>query len=411
MEERVVHTGEGGFPIIRHLVLRGTNQEIGAALARVAATRHGLTVRALQDADPSRSCVQTDYISEHAPILWQRAQGVARGLGLEVPTCDSTTLPYNQLPPGLAGPGCSLVFYPPRTTRSGHPCLSRNYDFPKGSAADMFGIELPPEVRRSVRPFMADPYVLELHPTDGGYASLAMVSFDLLAGTLDGINSEGLMMAVNGDEISLREGMGPQPQGTGFHELSCMREVLDGCATTDEARDFLLRARFYVAMMPCHYLIADRHGNAFVFERDPRGGTHVLPSREGPLVMTNHPLHRFPDRASFPQPHDVQSVGTTSFDRYAHLEDAVARAAGTHRVEDMEKACATVSVSRVLEWIPEPARQAIAASPGLSRTLWHVVYDAVARSMRIRFYSGETKKSDGTFDERYGELHTFVLGA
>jgi hypothetical protein len=275
----------------------------------------------------------------------------------------------------------------------------------------MFGIELPPEIRQSLRPFMAEPYILELHPTDGGYASLAMVSFDLLTGTLDGINSEGLMMAVNGDEVSLREGMGPQPQGTGFHELACMREVLDRCATVDEARDLLLHARFYVAMMPCHYVVADRHGSAFVFERDPRGGMHVLPNQGRPLVMTNHPLHRFPDRAAFPQPHDVLTVGTTSFDRYIHLEDAVARTAGTHGVEDMEEACATVSVSRVLEWIPETARLGVAASPGLSRTLWHVVYDAEARSMRIRFYAGETKKRDGTFDERYGELHTFVLGA
>ncbi len=411
MEEHVVHTGEDGFPAVRHLVLRGTNQDLGAALAHVASTRHGLTARALQDADPSRACAQTDYISENAPILWQRARGVARELGLEVPTCDSTALPYNQLPPGLAGPGCSLVYYPAKTTRSGHPHLSRNYDFPKGSAADMYDIELPPEVRRSVRPFMADPYVLELHPTDGGHASLAMVSFDLLTGALDGINSEGLMMAVNGDEVALRGGMGPEPRGTGFHELSCMREVLDRCATVGEARVLLQKARFYVAMMPCHYLVADRHGDAFAFERDADGSVHFLPSGERPLVMANHPLHRYPNREAFPQPHDVLSCGTTSFDRTIRLEDAVGRVAGLHKVADMDEACAAVAVSRVVEWIPEPARQAIATSPGLSRTLWHVVYDAEKRSMHIRFYSGETVKRDGTFEEQYGERLTFTLGS
>ena len=411
MEERLVHTGENGFPVVRHLVLRGTNQDVGAALARVASTRHGLTVRALQDADPSRACAQTDYISENAPILWQRARGVARELGLEVPTCDSTALPYNQLPPGLAGPGCSLVYYPPQTTRSGHPCLSRNYDFPKGSAADIYDIDLPPEVRRSVRPFMADPYVLELHPTDGGYASLAMVSFDLLTGTLDGVNSEGLMVAVNGDEISLREGMGPEPRGTGFHELSCMREVLDRCATASEARAHLESMRFYVAMMPCHYLVADRHGDAFAFERDADRGVHFLPCSQRPFVMTNHPLHRYPERETFPQPYDVLSCGTTSFDRTIHLEDAVGRVTGRHGDGDMREACAAVAVSRVVEWIPPSARRTMAASPGLSRTLWHVVYDAEKRSMHIRFYSGETAKRDGTFEEQYGERLTFTLGS
>ena len=411
MEECVVHTGEDGFPTVRHLTPRGTNQDVGAALTRVASTRHGLAARALQDADPSRACAQTDSTSESAPILWQRARGVARELGLEVPTCDSTALPYNQLPPGLAGPGCSLVYYPAPTTRSGHPRLSRNYDFPKGSAADIYDIDLPPEVRRSVRPFMADPYVLELHPADGGYASLAMVSFDLLTGTLDGINSEGLMMAVNGDEVSLREGMGPEPRGPGFHEFSCMREILDGRATAGEARALLQSARFYVAMVPCHYLVADQHGDAFAFERDANGSVHFVASGERPLVMTNHPLHRYPNRETFPQPHDVLSSGTTSFDRYIHLEDAVGRVAGRHGDDEMHEACATVAVSRVVEWISEPARRAVAAAPGLSRTLWHVVYDAGKRSMHIRFYSGETKKRDGTFEEQYGKRLTFTLGS
>lgn len=409
MEEKVVHTGDDAFPVVRHLVLRGTNLDIGAALARIAAARHGVTARALQDADPARACAQMDYISGHAPILWDRARGVAREMGIELPTCDATGLPYNQLPPGLQGPGCSLVYYPPATTRSGHPCLSRNFDFPKSTAAEMFGIDVPPAVAAPLRPFLADPYLVELHPTDGGYASLATVAFDLLAGTLDGINSEGLMMAVNADEVALREGTVRQPRGTGFHELACMREVLDRCSTAAEARELLAGARFYVAMLPCHYLVADRHGDAFVFERGGDGELYFLPCGELPTVMTNHSLHRFPDRSTFPLPHDVLSAGTTSFDRFERLEEAVRQTQRRHELADMEAACAAASVSSVVRRIPAAARKAIVDSPGLARTLWHVVYDAEERSMRIRFYRGETKSRSGILREEYGRRLDFLL--
>lgn len=402
IEERAL-LDEGSFMSVRHLVLRGANAEIGKQLAHIAATRHGLTAGQLQTTDPGQACGQAQYIIEHAPMLWKRALGAAKAMGLDPETCDATSLPYNQLPPGLVGAGCSLVYYPPRAAESGHPTLSRNYDFPKITAAEMLGLDLPADVRFALRPFMADPYLLELHPTDGGFSSLAMVSFDLLSGVLDGVNSEGLVVAVNGDEVALREGARITPNGIGFHELACMRAVLDTCSTAAQARHLLKRARHYVAMMPCHYLVADRSGAAFVFELDVAGRPRFVEIGEDPVVVTNHPLHRFPDRSTFPAPRDVLATGTTSFDRFVHLEDAVAETSGAHDIDAMACACAAVSVTHVLEWIPDPARCQIAASPGLARTLWHALYDADAQSVLLRFYIGEDPRSDGTFVERYSD--------
>jgi hypothetical protein len=410
MEEGLLVGGRDSFMTVRHLVLRGRNRQIGAWLAEVAATRHGLTGSLLRESDPGQACSQAAYVMQQAPILWERAQGVAQGLDLDLETCDSTSLPYNQLPPGLAGLGCSLVYYPPSTAASGSATLSRNFDFPKFTAAEMVGLDFPDEVRHALRPLMADPYLLEVHPTDGGIPSLAMVCFDLLTGVLDGLNAEGLLVAVNGDEIALGEGTKTTTGGIGLNELACMRVVLDSCATASEARRLLERVRHYVSMVPCHYLVADRAGEGFVFEIDAEGRPHVSEAGDDPLILTNHPLHRFPDRSSFPVPYDFLTTGTTTFDRFVRLEEELAKEPGLHDVETMERVCDSVSLTHVLESIPESVRRDVAASPGFSRTLWHALYDAEERSLRLRFYVGEESRPDGTFVEQYAEPIAVRLG-
>lgn len=409
VNERLLHGGGDTFMTVRHLVIRGSNASIGQELAQLAAERHAVTAALLSEQDPGHACGQTAFIMQHAPILWARAQGVARGLNLDLATCDATSLPYNQLPPGLRGPRCSLVYYPPAVTHTGHPMLSRNYDFPKITSADLLDIDVPESIRRGLQPLMAEPYLLELHPTDGGYSSMAMVCFDLLAGVLDGVNSEGVMVAVNGDEIAAREGFLPDPHAIGFHELSCMRAVLDQCASLGEAKEILSSADVRPAMMPCHYLVADRHGRAAVVEYDAEGGVHFLDAANEPLVMTNHPLHRYPGVDAFPVPHDFLATGTSTFDRYVHLDEAVQRTPGDHRAADMTQACELVTVGRVLTWLPEPARADVAQSPGLSRTLWHALYDAEERDLSIRFYQGEEPLEAGGFLERFSSAHMLRL--
>jgi hypothetical protein len=409
MEERVLVGGADSFMTVRHLRLRGRNHQIGAWLAEVAASKHGLTGSLLREVDPGHACGQAAYVMQHAPVLWERALGAAQGLELDPETCDSTSLPYNQLPPGLVGAACSLVAFPPSVTRSGHACLSRNFDFPKLTDVELSGIDLPEELRGALRPMLADPYLLELHPTDGGIPSLGMVNFDLLSGVLDGVNAEGIMVAVNADEIALREGRRLGPRGVGFHELACMRVVLDSCATVDEARQTLAGARHFVAKIPCHYLVADRKGEGFIFELDADGQARFLNLGTEPTAMTNHPLHRYPDRSAFPVPHDMASTGTSSFERFVRLGEELGRQAPPYDAGEMERICLAVSPSRVLEWSPPEAQSELANSPGFSRTLWHALYDALERSVRLRFYTGEETRGGGMFVESLSDPIAFTL--
>jgi hypothetical protein len=74
--------------------------------------------------------------------------------------------------------GCPVVYYPPATTATGGGLLSRNYDFPTTSAAQIMGIPAPPDVLVRLPAAMSEPYVMQWYPSDGGYASLAVHAFD-----------------------------------------------------------------------------------------------------------------------------------------------------------------------------------------------------------------------------------------
>ena len=99
---------------------------------------------------------------------------------------DTTVLPYNI----CDSLGCSVVYYPPDHTASGHAILSRNYDFTTGTWAELLRIDPEPGARATTE----DPYVMEVYP-DTGYASLYLCAYELLGGCLDGINEKALIFA------------------------------------------------------------------------------------------------------------------------------------------------------------------------------------------------------------------------
>src|SRR5262249_19504111 len=156
--------------------------------------------------------------------------------------------------------GCSIVQLPPSSTANGKSVVSRDYDFTTGALS--FGF-LPPGMLHPT----ARPYLLELHP-DRGYASIAMVAYDLLSGVLDGINSEGLTVALAMDnEIFSKSPTEPtRTAAVGLEEVQTLRLLLDTCATVEEAKQTLMTTKQYYQYVPVHYLIADRTGKAFVWE-------------------------------------------------------------------------------------------------------------------------------------------------
>ena len=413
--ETVILDSDKGFMTVRYLVMRGPNFEIGRKLAELAMSRHGLTRDHLFSVDPVITGARKRYFELNYPVHLERSRGAAYAVGIDPAddAYDSTALPYNQdMGSGTLVPGCSVVYHPPSATTNGHGLLSRNFDFPKGSLAEILGMAATPEGEEAARPMMADPYVMELYPEDGGYASLCLLSFDMLSGVLDGINSEGLAVSVNGDEVAMSRGLEPNVRGVGLNELQGMRLLLDTCATVEEAKQTLLCNKHFYSFMPCHYVIADRHGKALVYEPShARNNEYFIEATDNPMIVTNHPLYVYQSIADFPEETGPLEAGTSSFERYMRLVDSITDAERPYTIETVKEINAGVSASEVVSWVSDDKRQQYGASPALSRTLWHCVYDCVARSLDIKFYLGDEPGEKGNFKERFSEYFWFVLEA
>ena len=110
---------------------------------------------------------------------------------------------------------------------------------------------------------------------------------------LDGINSEGLTVAIFGDDETASE-FGLHPfQGIGLHELQSMRYLLDNCRNVEEAKETILYHKHFYSFVPCQYLVADGEGNSFVFEFSPLRNRTFIIEGEGPQFISNHPLSKY----------------------------------------------------------------------------------------------------------------------
>jgi hypothetical protein len=367
-KEEVVAGGPDDFMEVRHLVLRGSNFEIGKKLAEIARDRH----RSGPIPYPSRrhTRAQLRYFEKNYPVYVERMRGVGAAFGTKL---ENDMLNHAGLFYGFALPGCSVVYYPPSSTADGYGVLSRNFDFSTG----LLGQTKPPD---GVLPVCARPYVIEMYP-DEGYATLALCCYDLLGGVCDGVNSEGLTVAILGDDDLIKEyGMQPAPGfQAGFNEIQILRFLLDTCATVDEAKDALLGAKLYYALAPNHYIIADRHGDAFVWEnsRVMHHG-HIIPAGGKPLATTNFLLHMHPDLEALPE--EEHAYG--HFNRFRAIRKRLSEHGDTCDTDFMKETSRCVQIKNSP---PEPYVPA--------RTLWHALYRPEERSVEIDFYLGETKDS------------------
>jgi hypothetical protein len=203
---------------------------------------------------------------------------------------------------------------------------------------------------------------------------LALCSYDLLGGVLDGINAEGLTVALLADdEIISKFGREPVPEGAvGLHELQTLRMLLDTCATAEEAKEALLSTKQYYSFVPVHYLIADRHGKAFVWEYSHvRNREYIIENPGKPLVTTNFSLHRHLEGKGPPSAKAAKGVCP----RYCALSERIAAEQGKLTL-DFIKECHKVA----------DATYAVAGARPPTRTLWHALYVPERRSVQVNFY-------------------------
>lgn len=372
-EKVVLRKGEGEFATVRHIVLKGTNQDIGRKLGEIARERHG--VRLAKNPDPVYGKARLSYMERNYPILFERMRGVASayGLGPGDAGYDFSSLPYNFGPPAA----CSMIAFPGTTTETGHGMIVRSMDYSNGTLSEMMGRKPHP----GEKDIFSEPYVMEVYP-DHGYPALYMSCADLLSGAWDGINAEGLCVFGLVDR--------GRPENTvltagtrviGLDPPQIMRLLLDTCADVEEAKIAMLENRIYDVAKGIHYLVADRHGNSFIFEVNHLDQRAYITDNNGkPQVMTNSPVWALPPPEKFPTEYDDEY---DSLYRYKVLQDLVKGHEGKYPFSFMVQANETV--------FPRKASSSLGGPAMTLRPVWQVVYDQTDLAMKVRFWLKDGK--------------------
>lgn len=360
----------GGEPednmTVRHLRMAGTSREVGKAMARLAAERYDYSPP--DSPDPLVTEANQEYLHDVWPAHFARMQGVAdeTGLGL-TPDRYFDEVYYS---PGTPT-ACSNVYYPNSAT--GHAWLSRNYDFSTG--------------RDPIS--TAEPYLMEVYAEES-YPYLCMCTYDLLGGAADGVNSEGLAVALLADvetavsvtdpdvppvtfDLEGRGIDGMNRLAVGVSEIQIVRYLLETCANAREARKALLKLHSHYRVIPVHYIVGDRSGDGFVFEGRMQGHIPRFIDCDGaPLPVTNHPL-----RSHKLFSHEAVEESES---RLVRLEQRLrAVPPGKIGMDFIQATAQCVGAT-------EPAGQGQYIGDAPSRTLWHAFYDLEELSLKIDYY-------------------------
>jgi predicted choloylglycine hydrolase len=360
-KEKVIAGGPDKFMEVQHVVLKGSNFEIGKKIGEMA-KRDGTRITPSDDHILNRA--KREYMARNYPILYERMKGVADAFGLNIADDSYNFSELTQAQ--MAAPGCSVTFYPAGYTENGHSILSRNYDFTTGDIAG----KRPQKGRLAM---MARPFLFEIHP-DKGYSSLSLCAFEYLGGVLDGINSEGLGVSILAEEESLQKFGRETSNEVGLHELMSMRYLLDNCKNVTEAREALLSLKHYYSFIPCHYIVGDRSGKSFIFEFSPNRNRSYIIDGDGPQCITNHLVFHHQEIDEFPKT-DL----SWSMRRYKMLDESI-KAQKKFTLEEIAAIHARVAV-------PPHAPSSPEFAPG--RTLWYAQYDLDRRTLTVKFYLGE----------------------
>jgi predicted choloylglycine hydrolase len=360
-KEKVIAGGPGKFVTVRHIILQGSNFDIGKKIGEIA-KKDGAVIASSDNRIMNRA--KREYMAKNYPEMYERMKGVAQSFGLDI-TDDSYDF-TGLWQPNAAPPGCSVTFFPTGNTENGHGILSRNYDFITGD----FTGRKPQEGSLAI---MARPILFEIYP-DQGYSSLSLCAFDYLGGVLDGINSEGLAVSILAEEESVGKIGREASDEVGMHELMGMRYLLDNCKNAEEAKEALLSLKHYYSFIPCHYIIGDRSGKSFIFEFSPNRNRSYIIDGDGPQCVTNHLVFLHQKVEEFPKT-DLNP----SMRRYKMLDESI-KAKKKFTLEEITAINARVAIPPNAPGNPQVA-------PG--RTLWYAQYDLEDLTLTVKFYLGE----------------------
>jgi hypothetical protein len=189
----------------------------------------------------------------------------------------------------------------------------------------------------------------------------------------------------------------------GIEILQAVRMLLDTCANVDEAKEALLMNKHYYIALPAHFIVADRHGNSFVWEHGSIHNSEYIIDGGGEVqTVTNDLLHRVAQQGEFTD----QDPGWSRV-RRCRLAEAIEQAGEKLNVDALIKAHASVDITPTfIAEMRGVESKSVNVSDG-ARTLWHGVYDINERSVTISFYLGDNP--DGTV--RRSPHQKFTLAA
>jgi predicted choloylglycine hydrolase len=385
-DEVLLTQGKDSYQSVRHIVIKGTNEEIGKALGEIAQKDYGVTKLA-QYPDALYARAADVYMRDHYPALRERSKGVAGAYRENYK--DSLSI-FNQLVYDAgAWNGCSSVYYPPSYTTGDSGFLGHNMDYPLCSIDKL--LKRPDE---SAPPMFTRNYIIELYP-DRGYASIGVGTGDLLS-VVSGMNEKGLVAILHTDNYTLIN-TDPKPDMSGLvFPTQFLRCVLDNCKTVDEAKMVLLNNKLSLTFEPGHLLIADTSGKSICVEINPKNARVEITENNGtPQIFTNHPIYRFKNPAEFPKYAPFEEDNT--FARY----DQLAALLSKKKQFSADDVIAN-EVAVVARW-NNPGRGM--ANPTIpNRTIWTDLYDQKARTLRVRFYL-----KDGPLDPETGDPKDLVF--
>ncbi len=341
---------------LSHIVIKGTNEEIGYKFGCLANDFHKIDKSANIDASKVES--QYNYLKKRYPEHYARMSGFAKAYGKTLSDHNYDFSFFGDVPNGVA---CSAVYYPPATTSSKCGYISRNLDF---SIPKNLKLEKP------VFPFK-HTYVIEMYP-ESSYSSISLFCFEVFGLALEGINSEGLAVIhlADADTRIDHENLATKQTKKGFNEFLPIQYLLDTCSTANEAVRALKQMEHYHVAIPVHLLIADKHGDSFVFEYSPDGSRKVFVqgSVTSPLKVTNFQLNRLSD------PNMKKMMESRSdengYDRYQVLEKLIDKIQFPMTEKLIQETNAAVYVRENNGEI-------------LDRTLFHCIYDTSSCSVKI----------------------------
>jgi hypothetical protein len=367
-QQRVVAGGPEDFMTVHHLVLEGSQADIGNRLAEVA--RRESRWEPFPSQDPLRNRARRRWFEQHWPEQYARMLGVAAFFGAQIGD-DGLDFSYVYAEP--RGPECSAVWCASDLASDGHTRVGRNLDFTTRTISELFG--RPPVAGEP--PVFGRPYVIETHP-ENGPAVIATTIGDLF-GCVDGMNEHGLMVALLADD----EPSARQPSGTpqaGLNETQIPRYLLERCSSAREALEVLYSTKQYEEWAVAHYLVADR-SESFVWEREMHNVEHAVMQESGRLCVTNFLLFR---QGSTVVPDDVQdNPGFNDTLRRSRvlLDGLVGKSLSKEDLWDL------------LESVRQDEAQD-SWNENRGRTLWHNQFDLDSCRVDYEFYLGD--RADGT---------------